>query len=107
MLRAVRRPTYQNETTGSGAIFFIFFVVTKLLQVIHAVAPAYDQYRDKDECIKDLEKTFLSCFQKADELGCVSLAIPPLSAGRWVQQYALVSSLIILILILGIKYIIL
>ncbi|XP_071946686.1 uncharacterized protein [Antedon mediterranea] len=50
--------------------------------VIHAVGPRRNEYKNKDEFVQCLERTFLNCLEYADaELEARSIAIPLISSG--------------------------
>ena len=56
--------------------------------VIHAVGPKWSYYGDvkREECARDLRRTIFNCLLEANKLGCRSIAIPSISAGK-LQYY--------------------
>ena len=54
-------------------------------QVMHAVGPKWDRSGDKksEKVCDQLRETFNKCLGTADSMNCRSIAIPPVSAGRW------------------------
>lgn len=50
--------------------------------VIHTVGPRWDDYRDKNRCLKLLYDSVEVTFKEADKRGMSSIAIPAISSGR-------------------------
>ncbi|XP_071947424.1 uncharacterized protein [Antedon mediterranea] len=53
----------------------------KARYVIHAVGPRRNEYKNEDEFVDCLEKTFLNCLKYAFDLEITSIAIPLISSG--------------------------
>lgn len=51
--------------------------------VIHTVGPRWDDYRDKNWCLQDLKESVEVTFREADKMGMKTIAIPPISSGKF------------------------
>nr|XP_002742351.1 PREDICTED: uncharacterized protein LOC100368311 [Saccoglossus kowalevskii] len=69
-------PLYVTEVihTGAGEL--------PCKDVMHAVGPRWEDYKNKIECLDTLRATFVNCLKHANDLlQATSVAIPPISAG--------------------------
>lgn len=61
--------------TSAGKLPYIY--------VIHTVGPRWGDYKDKNQCLQDLQESVEGTFMEADIKGMNSIAIPAISAGKF------------------------